>query len=112
MHRSLLGQGMQSLPENFIFITLVSCLSMAGVQLMLFLSSGQVATSLSQSMVNAAASKPVFSREQAICSPGVLVRRDRLRSSSCSPPKARHPGSLCLRTVSRGADFSLLAPHE
>src|SRR5688500_11182470 len=51
MHNSLLGQGMQSLPENFIFITLLSCLSMAGVQLRLCLPSGQVATSLSQSMV-------------------------------------------------------------
>jgi hypothetical protein len=62
MHNSLLGQGLQSLPENFIFITLLFCLSMAGLQLMLFLPSGQVATSFSQSIEKAAASKPVFSR--------------------------------------------------
>lgn len=62
MHRSLLGQGMQSLMENLIFMTWLYLLSMAGVQLMLCLPSGQVATPFSTSMENAAASKPVPSR--------------------------------------------------
>ncbi len=59
MQRWRLGQGMQSLVENFIFTTRFVRLSTGGLQLMLRLPSGQAAIYFSQSRAKAAASKPV-----------------------------------------------------